>query len=144
MTMITAGNSIIVRIRTGTATQRTTVSACCLQRRLGTISPKINTIIVMIIVESVEASASPPFTFAKSAMAIDVDAVEAAILARLLPIRMAERAVVKLSLILHASRAVREPDSLALRKRILFEALKDISLPEKNAESTSITKIIIP
>ena len=95
MTIATAGMRMIVSIRTGIATHRTTVSACCLQRSFGTISPNMRTITVMITVERVDASASPPFMFASNAIAMEVAAVEAAILARLLPMSIADSAVVK-------------------------------------------------
>ena len=144
MTTATAGERTIIKMRTGIAIHMTTVSACCLHKSFGTISPKIKTITVIITVARVEAIASPPLTPDSSAMAIEVAAVDAAIFARLLPISIAERAMVKCSLILFASLAVLEPASPALRRRILLAALKDISLPEKKADSTSIRSIINP
>ena len=73
---------------------------------------------------------------------ITVAAVEAAMFARLLPIRMAESAVVKSSLILYASAAEELPASAAFLRRILFEALKEISDAEKNAERITIRTMI--
>ena len=94
----------------------------------GIISPKISITTVTRIVAIVDASATLSL---KRFITISVVQVEIAILARLLPISIAESEVVNLSQILNAILAVQLPHSQALRSRILFAVLKAISEAEK-------------
>jgi hypothetical protein len=55
-------------------------------------------------------------------------------LTRLFPIRIVESVHVKFSLIFNESFAKKLPDSAAFFRRIAFEALNAISVPEKNAD----------
>ena len=107
---------------------RTTVSAFCLERIFGTISPKIRITTVTKIVAMVDANAMLSWN---RFMTIRVEQVEMAMLARLLPMRMADSEVVNLSQMAYATLAVQLPHSQALRKRILLAVLKAISEAEK-------------
>jgi hypothetical protein len=93
---------------------------------------------VISIVETVDAKA----TLSRNRLRIiRVEQVETAIFARLFPIRIAESAMVKRSVIEKATFAVLLPPSAARRRRILFAELKAISDAEKYAERHTIMKI---
>ena len=92
MTIKTNGLRRTVRIRVGMAMMRATVSACCLERTLGMISPKMRMITVTRMVEIVDAVQ----TLSRNRfITIRVEQVEIAMFARLLPMRIAESDVVK-------------------------------------------------
>ena len=135
---------MIVRIFVGYANSRTAESALFRAIIFGTISPKIRIMNVMTTVEITEATPSlfTDLIEIRSCIVTTVAAVDAAMFARLLPIRIAESAVVKSSLILYARAADLLPASAAFFRRILFDALNEISDAEKKAERTTISAIM--
>ena len=125
-------------MRVGMAIKLTTLSAFCFAKTLGRISPKIRITTVTRIVAMVDAR---PTLSLKRFITIRVVQVETAMFARLLPISIAERAMVNFSVMSYAILAVLLPPSAARRRRILFAELKAISDAEKYAEQHIIIKI---
>ncbi len=125
----TRGKSRIVRMRTGTATPSAWRVAFSLATIFGMVSPKMMIVRVMAAV-AIQTFLSLPV----SAITRTEPRDEAAMFTRLLPMRIAERALSKDSVIFSAMPARLEPSSRRRSRRSVLQEESAISDPEKNAE----------
>ncbi len=136
----TSGVNIFIKKRNEPAQARDIVSLRSLTKAFGIISPKRNTIAVVItVVRAVIASLSMlpnlPALSSRNISTVAID--EAAIFDMLLPIRIVVMASSKLLTIYRAFLAFLSPSSARFFMRILFMAEKALSVPAKYAQKTT-------